>query len=343
MPGVTATTLSVSFSEAEARESRIILQQMRKAFNGLGALEGRCFSNGSVTYEASVGKVERGSKIPQEYTEQISFSNSNSASLSKPGAQSVSIEYSVLRPPSGLTYDSETESVVTSNGTQVYGKAIVKYTAIYEVFFYYPYVQSIPWGGVTIQLGTVFAYNDTTVEALDMELDFNQSKDWVEYARVTSKIVLDPKGTWEFPPNWQSTFSSNRSKIGDERQDYPPDGEFPNTTDTVDGTNCFVDERVHMIVEVNSIGSLQYKDFNNGGDGYWAWENPYFGDSNYDPAYEIQFAEPPGGSRATSAEEFRYDLNHRTWRDAFLDVDKTALIAKLQNEYPGATTYSRSR
>lgn len=360
MASVVATDLSVSFETGtEDRSGRIILQQMTDRFDGRGALWGRTFCNEPVRYTASVGVVEVGNRYPQRInSESISFSDSNSATLKFPGPYDVTILQQVLmrritrggittiEPVSvTLVYDSETESVVTSDDLPVYGKAAVSYTALYEQFFYRPFVQDYGWngGGVVFNLGTVFAYTNSVVETLEMELDMTSTPSWVEYARVVSKIVLDPKGVWEFPPNWKSTFSSNRSKIGDERQDYPPDGKFPNITDTVDGTNCFVDERVHMIVEVNGIGSLQYKDFNNGGDGYWAWENPYFGNSNYDPAYEIQFAEPPGGSRASNAEEFRYDLNHRTWRDAFLDVDKSALIAKLQREYPGATTYSRSR
>lgn len=363
MASVIATDLSVSFeTETEDRSGRIILQQMLKTFDSDGSLVGRSFCNESVRYTASIGTVTVGNRYPQQInSESISFSDSSSATLEFPGAYDVTIiqqvlmrrttrnNQTVIEPVSvTLVYDAATESVVTSDGLPVYGKAVVSYTTVYEQFLYRPFIQNYTSsiggsGGVVFNLGTVFAYTNNVVETLDMELDTSSTKDWVEYARVVSKIVLDPKGVWEFPTNWQSTFSSNRSKIGNERQDYPADGEFPNITDTIDGSNCFVDERVHMIVEVNSIGSLQYKDFNNGGDGYWAWENPYFGNSTYDPAYEIQFAEPPGGSRATSADDFRYDLNNRTWRDAFLDVDKPALIEKLRNEYPGATTYSRSR
>lgn len=357
MSGVTATTLSVSFSEAEASSGRIVLQQMTTSFDSRGALWGRTFCNEVVSYTASVGIVERGNQYPQRInSESISFSDSNSATLKFPGAYDVTILQQVLlrritrggtttiEPVSvTLVYDTETESVVTSDDLPVYGKAAVSYTTLYEMFFYRPYVQSIPWGGVTIGIGTVFAYTNSTVETLDMELDFSSPKDWVEYARVTSKIVLDPKGTWEFPTNWEGTYQSNRDRIGEQRSEYPAEGTFPNTTETVDGTNCFVDTRVHCIVQVNSIGSLQYKDHSNGGDGYWAWYSPYFGDSTYDPAYEILFADPPGGAKANSAEEFKYDLNNRTWRDVFLEVDKEEVTERLQREYPGAVARSNTR
>jgi hypothetical protein len=176
-----------------------------------------------------------------------------------------------------------------------------------------------------------------------MEMDISSSPDFVEYARVVSKIVLDPQGVWEFPINWQSTYDNNRQLVGDERSDYPADGTFDGYSDTVDGGNCFVDERVHLIIEVSSFGSLKYLDFNNGGDGYWAWENPYFGNADYNPIYEIRFAEPPGGSKASNAEDFRHAQLFGSWREVFLKVDKKELIEKLQTEYPTATEYSRPR
>lgn len=359
MASVVAANLSVSFGEAEDRGGRIILQQLTKQFGQRGSLAGRCFSRDTVQYTASVGTVERGKMYERQVnSESIEFSNSSSATLKYPGAYAVSILQSVflrqvtvgsvtrIEPVSvALSYDAATESVVTTDGLPVYGKASVSYKVLYEVFYYFPFSQYLGWSnGVTIlEIGTVFAYNDSVVETLDMELDMSMPKDWVEYARVVSKIVLDPKGTWEFPPNWATTYNDNREKQGDERDDYPADGTFSNTSDTVDATNCFVDERVHLIVEVNTLGVLNYRDFNNGGDGYWAWENPWFGYDSYDPVYEIRIAEPPGGSKASNAEEFKRDLNNRTWRTVFLDVNKTEVIAKIQEEYPGASEYSRNR
>lgn len=360
MANVSATTLSVSFNEeTEDRSGRIILQQTIKQFDARGSLVGRCFARDAVQYTASVGRVERGKMYEQLInSESIAFSNSANATLRFPGAYDVSITQSVFlrqvvvdgttRIESvsvPLVYDAATESVVTADGLPVYGKVAVSYKVLYEVFYYFPFSQYLGFvNGLTIiEVGTVFAYNNSVVETIDMELDMSSPKDWVEYARVTSKIVLDPKGVWEFPTNWEGTYQSNREKVGELRTEYPPEGTFPNTAETVDGTNCFVDTRVHCIVEVNSIGQLQYKDHNNGGDGYWAWYSPYFGSSTYDPAYEILFADPPGGAKANSAEEFRHDLNNRTWRDAFLDVDKEEVIERLEREYPNATPRSNSR
>jgi hypothetical protein len=88
--------------------------------------------------------------------------------------------------------------------------------------------------------------------------------------------VLDAVGVWEYPPNWDSTYAANRQQLPDARSTFPQ-GQFPGYTYTIDPDQSFTDERVHCIVKVNSIGSYQFVDFNNGGDGYWAWADPYFG------------------------------------------------------------------
>jgi len=354
MADLSLATLSVQFAEEEGGRGRIILQQMLKRFNFNGDLVARCFFSEPVQYMASVGTARDGERIPQFVMgEGIKFSGSSSATLKYPGAFDVTIDTSrsvlmrksqrygrtiFVRVYVDLIYDEETESIVTEDGLPVYGAASVTYQALYQMVYYRPTVDNQWWryAGVSFGLGTLFAFNENAVATLDMELDLSSSPDWVEYARVFSKIVLDAKGVWEFPPNWKTTYTENKKLQGDQRKDYPADGTYPYSSQTVDSGNSFVDERVHLIVEVNSIGVLRYSDHNNGGDGYWAWEQPYFGDSTYDPDYEIRFAEPPGGSKATSAEDFKRSQNNRTWRTVFVGVDKQALIEKIQNEYPGA-------
>ena len=352
MADLSLATLSVQFAEED--RGRIILQQLLKRFNFNGDLVARCFFSEPVQYVASVGTARAGEKLPQFVMgEGVKFSGSERATLKYPGAFDVVIDTSrsvlmrkserygrtiFVRVNVGLIYDEETESVVTEDGLPVYGAASVTYQALYQLVYYRPEVENLWWkyAGASFQLGTLFAFNENAVATLDMELDMKDSPDWIEYARVFSKIVLDAKGVWEFPPNWKTVYQNNKQLQGDQRQDYPPDGTYPNTSQTVDGGNSFVDERVHLIVEVNSIGTLRYQDHNNGGDGYWAWEQPYFGSSTYDPDYEIRFADPPGGSKATSAEDFKRSQNNRTWRTVFAGVNKSALIEKIQKEYPNS-------
>jgi hypothetical protein len=146
--------------------------------------------------------------------------------------------------------------------------------------------------------------------------------------------VLDAKGVWEFPPNWEQTYQGNKKKTGEQRDDYAEPGQFPNFTDEIDQDNSFVDVRIHEIVEVNTIGSLRYLT-QNGSDAIYA---PYWGASDsYRPKYEVKFGDPPGGKKAGSADDFRYDLNNTTWRDVFLDVNKAEVLKDLQATYPGVT------
>ena len=89
----------------------------------------------------------------------------------------------------------------------------------------------------------------------------------------------------------------------------------------------------YVCIKVNTIGVLQYEDFNNGGDGYTFWNMPY-GGLAYQPVYECKWADPPGGKKASSAEDFQHDVNNRTWRDVFLEVNKDDIKDRLRDEYP---------
>lgn len=352
-------TLNIPFTAEDglgdnAGKNKIVLQQMTKRFDYKGQLWARCFPSSGVRFKASVGTVTPGEVRSQSFSEGLKFSNSAKASLKYPGASNVTIDLSssvlmkktkdiyghtTIVPASvSLTYDAEQGAVIAMSGgveTPIYGGCFVKYDALYRILYYKPSVKA-PFGGmygVVFSVGTIFGYNDYTVETLDLELDISSSPDWVEYARVTSKIVLDAKGVWEFPPNWESTYQGNKKKTGDQREDYPASGQFPGFSYEIDPDNSFVDTRIHEIIEINSIGSLMYK--NQNGDRIYA---PYWGASDsYTPKYEVKFTDPPGGAKASSAEDFKYDLNNRTWRDVFLDVDKAEVLSRLQDEYPGVT------
>lgn len=345
-------TLSVSFDIDNIGDNsggnRIVLKQLTKYFDSLGRLLVASYGR-NVSHVADVGSIIGGETRSGTMRESLKFSNSKEVTLQYPTAYNVAIRSGVLmavttdqygnrvlgHANTSLTYDSKKTAVVADK--EIYGACFVTYDVSYQIIYYLPKRESIVFGGMITSIGSMYAYNDYDVQVLDLELDMKSSPEWVEYARVTSKIVLDSKGVWEFPPNWQETQNANRGKVGEAREAFPSSGSFPGFDDVIDPDNNFVDTRVHCIIEVNSMGSLMNKDHNNGGSGYWAWNAPYFGDSSYNPVYEITFAAPPGGTKASSAEEFEYDLNHRTWRDVFLSVDKAKVISDLQNEYPGAT------
>lgn len=289
------------------------------------------------------------------WREGLKFSNSASATLKYPTASGVTITPGVLMKKIKnnygqtriveasdvtLRYDSESTSVIAESGvpgkklsTPVYGVAFVSYSAIYDNIRYTPGTERIGFtGGVQFNIGTVYGYHDYDVASVDMELDITSAETTAEYARVYSKIVLDAKGVWEFPPNWQGTYDNNQNKTGEERQDYPSEGEFPNhPSATIDADNSFVDERVHVIIHVDTMGRLSYEHPR----GIQRIYAPYWGHANYTPQYHGRFAEPPGGSNASSAEEFLFRLNNRGWHTVFLDVNKNAVKSRLESSYPG--------
>lgn len=362
MTDAIVATLNIPFSQEDgigddAGKNKIVLQQMTQKFDGSGQLWARCFPSRNVRFVASVGTVLPGEVRSQQVNESLKFSNSSKAQLKLPGATNVSLDASILMkkqkdvyghtrivPTTSVTlvYDADQEAVVAFDRgieTAIYGACFVQYQALYQMLYYKPFIQRIPVGGadyaVNFNMGTIFGYNDYTVEILDMELDVSSSINWTEYARVTSKIVLDARGTWEYPPNWEGTYTSNREKTPDQRTDYAT-GTFPGTSYEIDPENSFTDIRIHCIVEVNTLGSLRHVDHTNGGAGYWAWFDPYYASSFWNPVYEIKFADPPGGAKANSANEFQQELSNNTWRDVFLSVDKTEVIERLQVDYPGA-------
>lgn len=364
MTSLTTASLQVNFTAESLADSRIILQQLTKRFDFEGKLRLRCFPENDVNFVASVGKVIKGNVFPQVFSESIKFSNSSKVALQYPNAYEVTINalnniaMELVESPDGnyiqqisvrFSFDEESNSIIATDALNelraVYGACFVAYKAHYLLLDYYPSIEA-PFGGaygISYGIGPLYAYNNKTVEVLDIELDLSDSQQWLEYAKITSKIVLDNKGTWEFPDSWNQTYTDNKQKDPEQKADYTDPGTFTGFSYEIDPNACFVDTRVHEIIYINSAGVLRYEDFNNGGDSYWAWYNPYFGDSTYDPKYECTWSDPPGGSKASNATEFQYDLNHTTWRDVFLTVDKKSLLAELQNEYPGITDSGKQR
>jgi hypothetical protein len=352
-------TLSIPFTSQDdgtgdrAGQNKIVLQQMTTTFDALGQLWARCFPSHGVKFTTSSGIISGGEIRVQKVYEGLKFSNNAKAGLKFSGIENVTIDttrsvlfrktkdiygHTTIVPAQvSLTYESKTNEVVAKdvlgNEIAIYGGCFVQYMATYQVLYYKPQIDA-PYGGAygaVFHLGTIFGYNDYAVETLDMELDLSNDQQWVEFARVTSKIVLDAKGVWEFPPNWESTYQGNKKKIGDQREDYSAPGRFEGYSHEIDPDNSFVDVRVHLIIEVNTIGTLKYIDpF-----GIISWYSPYFASITWVPQYECKFKDPPGGKQASSANEFLKDLNNWSWRDVFLSVDKNELKSDLQSRYPG--------
>jgi hypothetical protein len=357
-------TLNVAFTKddglgEDAGKNRIVLQQVtNRLVNGI--LTARCFPSSGVQFKASVGSIEPREVRSWSAWESIKFSDSSEGQLKLPGATNVALNTdtmvlmrkvvnpygdTTIQPALGaqVVWDATDEKVKvqTSLGEpiKVYGACFVQYTALYRMLYYQPNANETPVGGGNYSFvwttGTIFGYNNYTVETLEMELDIKDAPEWVEFGRVTSNIVLDENGVWEYPENWLDTYQANKDKLPDRKTDFQNPGTFSYFTNsyTIDPDQSFTDERVHCIIKVNTTGAIQYEDFNNGGDGYTFWNMPYFA-LDYQPRYTCKFSNPPGGKKASSAEDFQYDVNNRTWRDVFLSVDKNSIKSRLRDEYP---------
>jgi hypothetical protein len=355
---LSVSTLNVAFNEgAGDGNGRIILEQTRTRFDFFGNLWARSNAKWPLRYATSRGSVSPVEPIwTEEINEAVKFSNSGRASLKYPGVSDVTIDTSrsvlmtkikrygrtqIVRTYPDVLYDEDlgairvgrNEGSLAGGGYRfvevpVWGAVVVTYQAHFRPLRYTPSVKRFPRGGAELTIGSIFAYHDEDVAVLDMKVESDDTKDWEEYCRLYSKIVLDPKGVWEFPPNWEQTYQSNRDQQGEQRADMPGEGVWPgHNIAKVDPDNHFVDERVHVIIEVNSFGQLKTTAFRH------SFEQPKVGFFNYDPTYHLKFADPPGGAKATSAEEFKYDLRYRTWRDVFLDVNKDKIIDALSKQY----------
>lgn len=136
-------------------------------------------------------------------------------------------------------YDPDSRSIVASQ--PVYATVRVRFRRRYAKYaFTYP-TRPLPNGGVSIQPAAVLAQRGVraTAQLIEPPRLLNPYRA-VELLRVTSKAVVDPKGTWEYPPGFPDKTWA----------DYGYDGQvfgYP-TPDFPDVDNHLVVERTHALV-----------------------------------------------------------------------------------------------
>ena len=107
---------------------------------------------------------------------------------------------------------------------------------------------------------------------LDLELPEAGADDkYVELYRVTSQIVTDPSGSWEFPP------------------DFPDDGTFPGGITGPDTGIYMISERTHESAVLRVDGNIDERRY------YINYEQPFTGSPNYKPDWRLQRGNPPPG------------------------------------------------
>lgn len=275
--------------------------------------------------------------------EVVIFSGSKTATLKRPQATSV-VSYlisevafdengDVVYPK--ITFDADQNALVSN--VAFYGGVNVRYQAPYLLYFYEFNTDIDPIsGGVTIYGGDVIhAFYRKHHAELTMDMDFKKSQQWLPFYKVTTKIVLDDLGIWEYPKNWESADQSNYSK----KQDDPSRvnrgmGLFPNwSTYAIDPDLSFTDTRVHQVGEYDVLGRVRSSIPNN----ILSLQEPYWSaSSSSDFAHFAELELIQFNFELASRPTWKPGMkfSERAWIDAWLSIDLNEIIEDLKRDYP---------
>lgn len=340
MSEVLASTLSVTFEPGDG--SHGLLLERHIGFTGLSiGVPFRLYPPCEAKLVCAYGRI---SDIPEsrvsDEKEVVTFSGSKTANLKKPGATNVSIE--ILRQVSfdengdviypTVTFDTKTQQLVADQA--FYGAVKVTYQCAYYLYFYLFATNDYDFGGSVL-------YGDDTIHAfylknhaeLKMDNSFKKISQWLPLYTVTSKIVLDEKGVWEYPMNWESVDNTNKTLTQDNpnRADRGM-GKFPGYTSyEIDPDQSFTDERVHQTGKYDYAGFVRVdmpneiltvqEPYNN------SWSFQELGRANL-VRFHLKFASKPTWKKGMSYSEMH-------WIQAWASIDKTAIHNELKEDYPG--------
>lgn len=274
-------------------------------------------------------------------TEVVVFSGSNTASLKRSVATSVQADVvsgvsfdetgKVVYPT--VTYDESKNQLVSD--IAFYGAVNVTYQAPYSLHFYEFETEQSVLGGTTIYSDKIHAFYKKNHAELEMAMEFNLTSQWLPLYKVTSQIVLDELGVWEYPPNWATTDTANKTKTQDDpNRTERPEGEFPGwTTHKIDPNMSFTDDRVHQIAEYDILGRIRISTPNEIIDvqePYWSSVITFYSLANRNPPlvqFHLKWATKPTWKKSMSYSE-------QNWMDAFLSIDSNKIKAELEADYP---------
>lgn len=298
--GRVTASLTVALDAAPAAAS-LALEMHHGPAAEYGFIPIRLYPPVEAKVRATRGTAHLGEIRTEEVEEIISFSGSKTATLKRPGVTwaafySLQLAFDAdgneVYP--ALRYDAARGEVVAD--VAFYGAFRAVYRVDYRLVYYRYEVDSLISGAVVLSLGMVYAFFQGASASIEIGMD-SDSSFLTEIYRVYSKIVLDPKGAWEMPPNW------------------PNDGKFPThpQVEELDPDNSFTDERKHRIGYITKSGVL-FSDWFSAPN-----LNPEIGAGNYHPKYFIKWASAPDGS----------------WTDAFDTVKKGDIQTELASVFPG--------
>lgn len=301
MASAASASLPVGF-DRRADAPPLTLEMHQGQYAEFGFVPIRLYPDVPAILRATRGAAHFGELRAESVEEIVEFSGGKTASLKRPNPnddiafESIGVAFDADGNPvePALHYDADAREAVAD--VPFHGAARAIYTANYRLIYYAYDAAFDPFSGAyTLSAGTVYAFYRNESAQIDVGIETEQTRQYVECYRVYSKMVLDPDGAWEMPPNW------------------PQDGDYPDLpqTEPRDPDNSFTDSRPHRIAEVNKIGAI-----------IWRWYSvprlqPYIGMANYKPKFFIKFADAPD----------------KSWQPAFSRVDKAAIIADVERAY----------
>lgn len=322
-----------------------------------------------VTVTALNGAISEEEKRIRKVTEVVHFSGTDGVRLKYPDASNVSIKPAgeaakeiykivneqlvferyefiipdyIFRQSNNSIMSTEVISVSGDGATQtlpakIHGACIVTYESTYAKYKYEPDPISLkdynPIGETKEELfgGMIFVVLERGrfIHGNAFEVKVEPPPKPVEFLRVYSKIVLDIDGPHEAPTNWPDQITIEPYTFKENKKELDPE-------------NSFTDERVHLIITIDSMGNLFYEFF-----GHY-YLDPFtkplkliqymdtllavaFG--SWTVQFYAKFSEAPGGKLAKSPESFYFDMHNFTWRDVFNMIDKVKLFDTLKSKH----------
>ena len=331
------STLTIPF-DSESTTTRITLER-HSGFTGLKpGIPFRLYPQVDAKLICKHGTI---SPLPEyRYStekEVVAFSGSNTASLKRPLAINVELELiAVSFDDSGnnitpsLVFD-ETQQLVIAD-KPFYGAVMATYQAPYSLYFYEFKTQfNLLNSQTTIYSDTIYGFYRTSQASLPMNITIENESEWKDLYKITSRIVKDNNGTWEYPTDWAKTDVENKgiSKDSEQFKKYP-DGKYPDFSNySVDPSMAFSDNRVHLVAEYNLYGRIRLTERQ--AEMYEPYVNNNLSFKQLASLGFIQFY-----LSKASKTQWRPSMKNteKQWSDAFLSIDFNKILSELKYDYP---------
>ena len=258
-------SLVVSF-DSESHSNDGISLELHRGFAGLRTgIPFRVYPQVEARLICEFGTISLGQQRYSDENELVVFTGSATATLRRPLAINVSLEFvSVAWDESGsmetpvLSWDEENQQVIADR--PFYGAIRARYDAPYSLH-HYQFRTEFDAGTsqTTIYADTILAFYRTATASLEMSMSVDASFEWRPLYKVTRRVVTDELGSWEYPPIWASHDANSKGKSPDDPSiPSRPVGSFGDwSTHTINPDMAFSDQRLHLFAEFNRLGRLR--------------------------------------------------------------------------------------